>query len=325
MLDAFEEQGGFFLVMPFVQGEPLDRHAERRKGLSESRAMDLAVRLGGVLEAVHAQDLLHGDLKPSNVFIRPNAAPVLIDFGSSARLSDPNPEVLIFTPGFSAPEMRDPEGRRGAWSDVYSMAATLCAAIRADRPPPDGYPPEAAEDPRLPAALRPAIARALAAEPLARPESPAAFLALAGLQAAAQAAGPEGEAPPNSLFISYARLDAPKVEPLVAALQRHGVSAWIDRQGIPPGAAWASAIVKGLRSARVCLVFCSRASMGSENVENELYLANREKKPIVAAMLEDVAFPDAVALFLAKAQHLDARSGAAEGFVRDVQAMLAGA
>jgi TIR domain len=126
----------------------------------------------------------------------------------------------------------------------------------------------------------------------------------------------------NSLFISYARADGPKVDPLVASLQRHGISIWIDKQGIPPGQAWAASIVKGLRSARFFMVFCSNASMRSQNVENEVYLANQQRKPIVAAILEPIDFPDSLALFLAKAQHFDTREGNTRRFLQDVRTLI---
>ncbi len=47
--------------------------------------------------------------------------------------------------------------------------------------------------------------------------------------------------------------------------------------------------------------------MASANVQDEIYLAKSEKKPMVARLLDDTPFSDEVALFLTKAQHIDAR------------------
>ena len=129
-------------------------------------------------------------------------------------------------------------------------------------------------------------------------------------------------APACSLFISYARLDTEIVEPLVKSLQSRGVNLWIDRTGIAPGQAWAREITRGLRSARVVLVFSSRNSMASPNVQDEIYLAKSENKPLVAALLDDAPFSDEVALFLTKAQHVDARSRSPDAFVRDITTLL---
>jgi len=62
--------------------------------------------------------------------------------------------------------------------------------------------------------------------------------------------------------------------------------------------------------------------MRSQNVETEVYLANQQRKPIVAAILEPIDFPDSLALFLAKAQHFDTREGNTRRFLQDVRTLI---
>jgi len=62
--------------------------------------------------------------------------------------------------------------------------------------------------------------------------------------------------------------------------------------------------------------------MASPNVQDEIYLARSENKPLVAALLDDAPFSDDVALFLTKAQHVDARSRSPDAFVRDITSLL---
>ena len=61
--------------------------------------------------------------------------------------------------------------------------------------------------------------------------------------------------------------------------------------------------------------------MASPNMQDEIYLAKAENKPLVAAHLDDAPFSDDVALILTKAQHVDARSGSTDEFVRSIPAL----
>ena len=320
VLDLIEDEGNLYLVMPFIQGEQLDVFAQRNNGLSQSRAMKLIVDLSETLHFLHSKDLIHCDIKPSNIFVRSDGPPVLIDFGSAATLPTSDKGVPVYSPGYSPHELRAPNGDRGQWTDVYSLSATLCSALLTESPPKEGYQPEDVDRfSDLPSPVRQTLARSLSPEIEQRPASIEKFLE--GCELELPSSRTE-KVEVNSLFISYSKADSDRVLPLVEALQLHGVSVWIDRQGIPPGKAWAEAITRGLRTARFFMVFCSKTSMTSENVENEIYLANSQKKPILAAMLEPVDIPDTLALFLAKGQHFDFASNDKERFVSDVLKLL---
>jgi hypothetical protein len=162
---------------------------------------------------------------------------------------------------------------------------------------------------------------ALARDPVARPQTATEFARALGVAMPEQEAK-AATAPACSLFISYAHRDADVIEPLVKSLQTRGVNLWIDRTGIQPGQAWAREITRGLRSARIVLVFSSKNSMASANVHDEIYMAKNEKKPLVACLLDDAPFSDEVALFLAKAQHIDARGRSPDDFVRAITDLL---
>ena len=320
--DAFEEHGTIFLVMEYVEGESLSHMQSRRGRLSLPSVQKLAGELIEAMSHLHAGDTLHGDIKPSNVIVRPSLAPVLIDFGTALRLSDPDHLHSVASPGYSAPERLAARGELGPWSDIYSLGATLLATFTGTPPQNVGFDPRALP-PMEAGDFAEGLRAALAHDPASRPQTASEFARTLGValpetedarRAAANAA--------CSLFISYSRRDTEVIEPLVKSLQSRGVNLWIDRTGIAPGQAWAREITRGLRSARVVLVFSSRNSMASPNVQDEIYLAKSENKPLVAALLDDAPFSDEVALFLTKAQHVDARSRSPDAFVRDITTLL---
>jgi serine/threonine protein kinase len=318
--DAFEESGTIYLAMEYVEGEPLSQMQSRRGHLSLPTVQKLAGQLVEIVHHLHASDTLHGDIKPANVIMRPNMTPSLIDFGTALRLSDAEYDIAVATPGFSPPERWTKCTDIGPWSDIYSLGATLASTLTGACPPRDGFHPAALplmEAGKLANGLRAALIR----EHTSRPQTAEAFADLLGLPKPGQgAAKPWTTA--CSLFISYSRQDTEIIEPLVKSLQHRGINLWIDRTNIAPGTAWAGEIARALSSARIVLVFASQNSMASRNVHNEIYLADSEKKPIVAAKLDDAPFHNDVKLFLARAQNIDARSRSSDTFVRDVTSLL---
>ena len=82
------------------------------------------------------QPIIHGDLKPANLIAATDRSiPVLLDFGSAARLEEDDPTTLSHrygTPGFAAPEQY--QGQVTSTSDVYGLGATLYRLLTADDP-----------------------------------------------------------------------------------------------------------------------------------------------------------------------------------------------
>jgi serine/threonine-protein kinase len=116
-------------------GVPAESHWPR---LCARWAVDLAQGLA----AAHARGLVHRDVKPSNVFLRRDGRPVLLDFGIAARADDERltaTQTTLGTPWYMAPE----QVRAGALGqaeptlDVYGLGATLYHLL-AGRPPYEG-------------------------------------------------------------------------------------------------------------------------------------------------------------------------------------------
>jgi serine/threonine-protein kinase len=139
--DFFEEGGNTYLVMDFVEGESLADRILQRGALPEAEVLTWADQLLDALTYCHAQGVLHRDVKPQNVIIRPDGQAILVDFGL-VKLWDPHdPQTKTVMRGMGTPEYAPPEqyeadaGHTDPRSDVYSVGATLYHALTGQAPP----------------------------------------------------------------------------------------------------------------------------------------------------------------------------------------------
>ncbi|MDD5365270.1 MAG: serine/threonine-protein kinase [Gallionellaceae bacterium] len=127
-----------YMVMRYERGKTLQRHIHdlREEPMREGFIRGVFIQLLNGLREIHAQRLLHFDIKPSNIYIRQDASPLLIDFGAARQaLLAEQKYVAMYTPGFAAPEQYSQRDRLGPWTDIYGVGASMYACI-ARRPPP---------------------------------------------------------------------------------------------------------------------------------------------------------------------------------------------
>ncbi|WP_399100826.1 protein kinase domain-containing protein [Streptomyces sp. 11x1] len=212
VVDAGER---LWIVMELVDGRSLERLVAEDGPLDAHDTARIGLELVDALGQVHAQGVLHRDIKPANVLIRRTGIhrAVLTDFGIAAFQ---NAEaltmagMLVGSPDYMAPERVS--GRpQGPPSDLWSLGATLCAAL-GGRSPFSRSTTLATlhavlyEEPELPAAAGPLqhlLAALLDKAPEARPGLPHLIEALRAVTtppaAAPQAARrPTEPAPPES-------------------------------------------------------------------------------------------------------------------------------
>lgn len=131
-----------YMVMQYVRGRTLQFHIQRnRHEFTERFIRRLFTHLMNGLREVHANKLLHLDIKPANVFISMEGRPVLLDFGAARiTLSEEQSKLKpMYTAGFAAPEhYRFKPRELGPWSDIYSVGATMYTCI-------GGTPPQASD------------------------------------------------------------------------------------------------------------------------------------------------------------------------------------
>ena len=129
--------GVFYLVMEYVQGETLHRLLRREGTLTVKRAVNLLKQIAEGVEAAHDGGILHRDLKPANIFImkkRATSDDVFIkvgDFGLAKIVSQtvtdissnatPSSRGIIGTPEFMSPEQMQPELGIDVRADIYAI------------------------------------------------------------------------------------------------------------------------------------------------------------------------------------------------------------
>lgn len=174
-----------YLVMSYERGRTLHEQIRKHPGeFTEKFLRGMFQRLLSGLREVHANKLLHLDIKPSNIWLRTDGTPVLIDFGATRQaLRKSDPELRpVYTPGYAAPEQygsHENHGSQGPWTDVYAVGASLYACLAAGAPQPADM--RLQKDQLVPAVERWAgsyspqlldiIDQCLRLDPLARPQS----------------------------------------------------------------------------------------------------------------------------------------------------------
>lgn len=129
---VMEEQGQY-LVMDYIEGDDLRQRIEKQGTLNEAEAIRIGAAVCDALTYLHTRKppILHRDIKLGNVKLVPDGNVVLVDFGLAKQAWEHEETMTgarAMTPGYSPPEQYG-SARTDARSDVYSLGATLYAAI----------------------------------------------------------------------------------------------------------------------------------------------------------------------------------------------------
>ena len=140
-----EEEDTYFYAMEFVEGEDLERYVGRRGPLAPATALRVVLQVAQALEAAHARQLIHRDIKPGNIMAMANRAGSLdvklIDFGlakgagsetlDEARIT--RTQDFVGSPAFASPEQCEMK-KLDTRSDIYSLGVTLWYLLSGKRP-----------------------------------------------------------------------------------------------------------------------------------------------------------------------------------------------
>jgi serine/threonine protein kinase len=184
--------GGLAIVMELVAGLDLRRRLRADGPLPPAVAAEVVAQLADALAYVHANGIVHGDVKPGNMLVPLDGSPVkLADFGVARRLDRPAGATHA-TPEYVAPEVVAGATPSPA-SDVYALGVVLYELVCGRSPFRGGSPTEvlrrhgecvAVPAPGMPAALWPVIESCMAHDPRLRPSAATVVGRLRGAEAA---------------------------------------------------------------------------------------------------------------------------------------------
>ena len=141
VINFFRANETVYLVMQYERGRTLqDYILHRKKEIGENFIRRIFAEMLGGLREVHTHKILHLDIKPSNIYIRLDGSPLLLDFGAARQTLTQEKASLnpMYTPGFAAPEQYGHDrDALGPWTDIYGVGASLFACL-------SGFAPQAA-------------------------------------------------------------------------------------------------------------------------------------------------------------------------------------
>ncbi|WBB68982.1 serine/threonine-protein kinase [Micromonospora sp. WMMD812] len=193
-----------YLVMEFVDGEPLSKRIEAAGRLEVAETMSIVAQAAQALHAAHRGGIVHRDVKPSNLLVQEDGSVVLVDFGVARSTNVTSITSTNAVPGtalYMAPEQAAGRPVSGA-TDIYALGAVAYCCLTGGPPFTgdnplqvavrhlDDEPPELPHD--IPEAVRALVSRALAKDPAERFSSGAAM-------AEAARTAVTGGAPPTAM------------------------------------------------------------------------------------------------------------------------------
>jgi serine/threonine protein kinase len=148
VLNFFRANETVYMVMGYESGHSLQEHIARLSArgskLNEEFIRQIFMGVCGGLREVHANKLLHLDLKPANIYLRTDGMPILLDFGAARQtFNEDLPKLTpMYTPGFAPPDLYSKTASLGPWSDIYSIGGAMFACMA-------GAPPQPADQRKL--------------------------------------------------------------------------------------------------------------------------------------------------------------------------------
>jgi len=144
--DADEANDVHFLVMEYIEGEPLGDWVSRVGPLPVPKAVDCILQAAQGLAYAHSKGIIHRDIKPNNLLLDINGVLKILDMGL-ARFDDGRSTITLYdgdsltshnqivgTVEYMPPEQVDDSSRADRRSDIYSLGCTLFRLLT-DRPP----------------------------------------------------------------------------------------------------------------------------------------------------------------------------------------------
>lgn len=142
LLDGGDTSAGTpYLVMEFIDGEPIDKYCDKRS-LPIAERLQLFKTVCQAVHSAHQNLIVHRDLKPSNILVTPEGVPKLLDFGIAKILDNrqmahtvalTQMDVRLMTPDHASPEQIRGDPITTA-SDIYVLGVLLFELLTGGKP-----------------------------------------------------------------------------------------------------------------------------------------------------------------------------------------------
>jgi len=138
--DQFYENDNFYIVMEFVDGMNVEQYVSKNGPIPYQQALRYMVQILDAMQYVHDKQMVHRDMKPSNIMIRKDGRICLLDFGIAKDLSDTSGTGTLFGTILGSENYMSPEQASGYSidhrADIYALGCVLHFMLTAHHPYP---------------------------------------------------------------------------------------------------------------------------------------------------------------------------------------------
>ena len=131
-----------YIVMDFIEGETLLKKLQKNGPMDFDSCVKLMTPIMQALAEVHEHGIIHRDISPDNIMVRPDGKLILLDLGAAKDLDIQGNDggvqssQMVAKHGFSPIEQYSKSGKVGPWTDISAMAATIYYCCTGILPPP---------------------------------------------------------------------------------------------------------------------------------------------------------------------------------------------
>lgn len=136
VLDVFDENNTSYMVMSFIEGKSLQSIVEAQGRLPYPEVVNYIAQITNAIGYIHERHILHRDIKPDNIMITANYKAILIDFGSAREFEQDKTQIhtSMLTHGYAPTEQYTANSRKGSYTDIYAIGATMYFAVTGQVP-----------------------------------------------------------------------------------------------------------------------------------------------------------------------------------------------
>jgi eukaryotic-like serine/threonine-protein kinase len=135
LYDSDQVDGLVYYVMPYIEGETLQRRLARERQLPVADALQIAREVADALSYAHSSNVVHRDIKPANILLDAGHA-LVADFGIARAMggADSTTGHIVGTPAYMSPEQIDGSQYLDGRTDIYSLGCVLFEMLVGEPP-----------------------------------------------------------------------------------------------------------------------------------------------------------------------------------------------